>query len=199
MKALQINMKWVLNFCYAATAFMSANALALQPADGENTDQEEAVEQVEEVIDDTSVAESLEDLKKKVLSVNRELFILEEDLLFPASTQTAFFVSLDVGYFFKLDSVKLKVDGEVVTQYLYTDRELDALRRGAVQRLHLENVTTGEHDVVVLMIGYGPENREYKIAVEGKFEKDTEAKLLEIQIRDDSNKQQPKLVIKEWN
>ncbi|NVJ61352.1 MAG: hypothetical protein HWE27_13235 [Gammaproteobacteria bacterium] len=145
------------------------------------------------------VAQSLEDLKKEVLSINRELFILEEDLLFPASTQVAFFVSLDVGYFFKFDSIKLKVDGEWVTQYLYTDRELDALRRGAVQRLHVDNVKTGEHEVVAVVIGYGPENREYKLAVDGKFEKDTDAKLIEIKIRDDADKQQPKLSIKEWN
>ena len=152
-----------------------------------------------EDIPDEPVADSLEDLKKQVLSINRELFILEEDLLFPASTQTAFFVSFDVGYFFKLDSIKLKIDGDVVTQYLYTERELDALRRGAVQRLHVDNVTAGEHELVALVIGYGPEKREYKLAIDGKFEKDTDAKLLEIHITDDQGKQQPKLIIKEWN
>ena len=156
-------------------------------------------EAVKDDVNTTSVSESLEALKKEVLSINRELFILEEDLLFPASTQVAFFVSFDVGHFFKLDSIKLKVDGEVVTQYLYTERELDALRRGAIQRVHVDNITTGEHEVVAVVIGYGPENREYKLAVDGKFEKDTEAKLLEIQILDNSQKQQPKLHIKEWN
>jgi hypothetical protein len=148
---------------------------------------------------DTPVADSLEELKKQVLSINRELFILEEDLLFPASTQVAFFVSVDVGHFFKLDSIKLKVDGEWITQYLYTDRELDALRRGAVQRLHVDNFTTGEHEVVAVVIGYGPENREYKLAVSDKFEKDTDAKLIEIRIVDDADKQQPKLTVKQWN
>jgi len=145
------------------------------------------------------VAESLEALKKEVLSINRELFILEEDLLFPSSTQVAFYVSLDLGYFFKLDSIKLKVDGEWITQYLYTARELDALKRGGVQRLHVDNLQAGEHEVVAVVIGYGPENREYKLAVSNKFEKDTEAKLLELKIVDDDTKQQPKLTIKEWN
>ncbi|WP_144393437.1 hypothetical protein [Pleionea sediminis] len=148
---------------------------------------------------ETPVADSLEDLKKQVLSINRELFILEEDLLFPASTQVAFFVSVDVGYFFKLDSIKLKVDGEWVTQYLYTDREMDALKRGAVQRLHVDNFTTGEHEVVAVVVGYGPEKREYKLAVTDTFEKDTDAKLIEIQIRDDATKEQPALAVKQWN
>jgi len=144
-------------------------------------------------------ADSLEALKKQVLSINRELFILEEDLLFPASTQAAFFVSLDTGHYFKLDSIKLKLDGEWVTQYLYTDRELDALKRGAVQRLHVDNITTGEHEVVAVVIGYGPENREYKLAVSGVFEKDTDDKLVEVQIKDNPAKQQPVLSIKQWN
>lgn len=148
---------------------------------------------------DKPVADSLEELKKQVLSINRELFILEEDLLFPASTQVAFFVSVDIGYFFKLDSIKLKVDGDWVTQYLYTDREMDALKRGAVQRLHVDNFTTGEHEVVAVVIGYGPEKREYKLAVSDTFEKDTDAKLIEIQIKDDATKQQPALSVKQWN
>ncbi|NVJ50200.1 MAG: hypothetical protein HWE13_15615 [Gammaproteobacteria bacterium] len=148
---------------------------------------------------DEPVADSLEQLKKEVLSINRELFILEEDLLFPASTQVAFYVSFDLGYFFKLDSIKLKVNDQWVTQYLYTDRELDALKRGAVQRLHVDNFPVGEHEVVAVVVGYGPENREYKLAVSSKFEKDTEAKLLEIKIVDDDVKQQPRLAVKEWN
>ncbi|MEE4246777.1 MAG: hypothetical protein V2I33_15305 [Kangiellaceae bacterium] len=148
---------------------------------------------------DTPVAQSLEDLKKEVLAINRELFILEEDLLFPASTQVAFFVSIDVGKFFKLDSIKLTIDDNLATQYLYTARELDALRRGAVQRLHVDNLTTGEHQMVATVIGYGPEQREYKLAVSSKFEKDTDAKLIEIKINDNADKQQPILLVEQWN
>ena len=68
-----------------------------------------------------------------------------------------------------------------------------------MQRLHLDNVTTGEHEVVAVVIGYGPENREYKLAVSGVFEKDTDAKLVEVQIKDNPAKQQPVLSIKQWN
>src|SRR5580698_2313090 len=35
-------------------------------------------------------------LKKEVLDLNKDLFLLEEELLFPANTQVAVFVSLDV-------------------------------------------------------------------------------------------------------
>jgi len=74
-------------------------------------------------------------LKQEVLELNRDLFVLEEELLFPASTQIAVFLSMDVGKFFQLDSVQLKLDNKVVTNYLYTERENAALLRAGVQRL----------------------------------------------------------------
>jgi hypothetical protein len=42
-----------------------------------------------------------------VIDLNRDLFVLEEELLFPANTQVAVFVSMDVGDFFALDSISL--------------------------------------------------------------------------------------------
>ena len=145
-----------------------------------------------------TTASKLESLKKDVLSVNRDLFILEEDLLFPASTQVAIYLSVDVGQFFALDNVKLKIDDKDVTHYLYTKNDIDALHRGAIQKLYLDNLSAGTHQIVAIVIGIGPHNREYRKAISFDFEKDSEAKALEIQIRDDTGKLQPKLDIVEW-
>lgn len=148
--------------------------------------------------DTRTTAEKLEDLKQEVLNVNRDLFILEEDLLFPASTQLAAYFSVDIGYFFSLDNIKLKIDDKQVSHFLYTEKDVDALYRGAIQKLYLGNVSTGEHEIVAILIGRGPRNREYRRAVSFKFTKDTEAKALEIQLRDDTGKLQPKLEVVEW-
>ncbi len=78
--------------------------------------------------------EDVQDLKKEVLDLNRDLFLLEEELLFPANSQVAFFISMDVGEYFELDSVDLKIDGKEVANYLYTEREVGALVRGGVHR-----------------------------------------------------------------
>ena len=67
-----------------------------------------------------SLDEQVQDLKKSTLQLNRDLFILEEELLFPANTQVAVFVSVDVGDFFALDSINLKIDNREVSNYLYT-------------------------------------------------------------------------------
>src|SRR5688572_17721536 len=81
--------------------------------------------------------EETQGLKKQVLDLNRDLFLLEEELLFPSNTQTAVFISMDVGEFFGLDSVELKIDDKDVANYLYTEREAEALLKGGVQRLYI--------------------------------------------------------------
>ena len=78
--------------------------------------------------------EQIQGLKKDVVDLNKDLFVLEEELLFPANTQVAVFVSMDVGDFFALDSVTLKIDNHDVSNYLYTPREVSALLKGGVQR-----------------------------------------------------------------
>ena len=74
-----------------------------------------------------SIDQDVQSLKKEVLDLNRDLFLLEEELLFPANSQVAFFISMDVGEYFELDSVNIKIDGKEVANYLYTVREADAL------------------------------------------------------------------------
>jgi len=157
-----------------------------------------SAKETESVPDNRTTAEKLEDLKEEVLAVNRDLFILEEDLLFPASTQIAAYFSVDIGYFFSLDNIKVKIDDKQVTHFLYTKKDVDALYRGAIQKVYLGNVSTGEHEIVAILIGHGPRKREYRVAVNYTFEKGTEAKALEIQLRDDTGKLQPKLNIVEW-
>jgi inactivated superfamily I helicase len=140
----------------------------------------------------------LQALKDEVLDLNRELFLLEEELLFPANTQVAVFLSMDVGEFFDLDSVQLKLDDKDVSSYLYTDREVTALLRGGVQRLFLGNLKTGTHELTAIFTGVGPNGRDYRRGATLKFEKGIGAKFVELRISDRALKQQPEFVVREW-
>ena len=151
-----------------------------------------------EISQDQPVALSVEELKKKVIELNRDLFILEEDLLFPANTQFTVFLSLDTGKFLQLDSVKLKVDEEIVAAHLYTDRQIKALQRGGMQRLYMGNLKSGEHEVTVFVEGIGPDQRAYKKAASLVIEKGTDLKAMEVQIRDRSRDYQPQVSLIEW-
>ena len=137
-------------------------------------------------------------LKKEVLDLNRDLFLLEEELLFPANSQVAFFISMDVGEYFKLDSVSLTIDGKEVANYLYTDREVDALIRGGVHRVHMANLKTGDHEVIAVFTGQGPHTRDYRRGATVTVNKGIGAKYLELEITDRLKKQQPEFEIKEW-
>ena len=145
-----------------------------------------------------SLDKDVQSLKKEVLDLNRDLFLLEEELLFPANSQVAFFISMDVGEYFELDSVNLKIDGKEVANYLYTAREADALIRGGVHRVHMANLKTGDHELVAIFTGKGPHVRDYRRGATLTFDKGIGAKYMELKITDRVTKQQPEFVIKEW-
>ena len=140
----------------------------------------------------------IQDVKGDVIRLNRDLLVLEEELLFPASTQVAVFVSMDVGKLFELDSVQIKLGDKVVANYLYTPQEVQALHRGGVQKLYLGNLKAGEHELVAFFTGKGPHDRDYRRGTTLKFEKAVGAKYVELRISDREASLQPEFVVRQW-
>jgi hypothetical protein len=144
------------------------------------------------------VDQQVQSLKSDVLDLNRDLFVLEQELLYPANTQVAVFVSMDAGTFFALDTVQLKIDGKEVANYLYTPRETHALVQGGVQRLYVGNLKVGKHQLVAFFTGKGPHELDYTRGATLDFQKTIGAKYLELTITDDQSKLQPQFRIKDW-
>jgi hypothetical protein len=174
----------------AADAAPAAQPEAAEPA----TDAEAPVA----APDTRALDEEVQAIKKEVVDLNRDLFVLEEELLFPANTQVAVFLSMDVGEFFALDTVELRVDDKQVAKYLYTPREAEALLKGGVQRLYLGNLRVGNHELVALFTGKGPNGQDYSRGAQLKFEKSVGAKYLELRISDRQRKRQPEFEIRDW-
>ena len=151
-----------------------------------------------EAPDSQSLDTEVQSLKQDVLALNRDLFVLEEELLFPSSTQVAVFVSLDVGEFFALDSVQLKVDDKEVSNYLYTEREVQALHRGGVQRLYMGNLKAGEHELIAIYTGKGPNGRDYRRGATHVIKKGLGPTYVELKIVDNKSSEQPDFSIREW-
>jgi hypothetical protein len=99
---------------------------------------------------------------------------------------------------FELDSVQVKLDNKPIANYLYTPGEVTALHRGGVQRVYLGNLKAGEHELVAFFTGGGPHFRDYKRGTTIKFEKTTEAKYIELKIKDSMGKLQPEFDVKVW-
>ena len=184
-----------LGLCAAATSATAAEATAAVAAVTEPSTEAAAPVQAP---DTRALDEEVQAIKKEVVDLNRDLFVLEEELLFPANTQVAVFLSMDVGEFFALDTVELRMDDKQVTKYLYTPREAEALLKGGVQRLYLGNLRVGGHELVALFTGKGPNGQDYSRGASLKFEKSVGAKYLELKISDRESKRQPEFVIKDW-
>jgi hypothetical protein len=146
-----------------------------------------------------AVDQDVQGLKKQLIDLNRDLFKLEEEILYPSSTQVAVFLSLNVGTFFELDSVTLKLDDKEVTNYLYTEREVQALYRGGVQKLYLGNLKTGKHELVAFFSGKGPHSVDYRRGATLTFDKAIGTKYVELRISDRAAALQPEFVVRQWD
>ncbi len=171
----------------AAALLVSGVALLARPASS-----------TEAAVDTRAVDQDVQTLKKELVDLNRDLFRLEEELLYPASTQVAVFLSLNTGTFFALDSVQLTLDGKEVANYLYTEREVQALHRGGVQKLYLGNLKAGEHELVAVFTGKGPHERDYRRGTSVHFEKAVGAKYVELRITDREAALQPEFSVRQW-
>jgi hypothetical protein len=127
-----------------------------------------------------SLDKQVQEIKSDVLSIAAELNRLEEKLLYPSNTQVSVFVSLAEGEPFRLDWVRIGIDGEPVASHAYAFKELEALQKGGVQRIYTGNVPTGEHQLEVSVAGVLPGGSELDRTRSFSFRKEVEPKLVGI-------------------
>lgn len=125
-----------------------------------------------------SLDEQVQEIKSDVLGIAAELASLEERLLYPSDTQVAVFVSLAEGDAFQVDSVQIQLDGAPVAHHIYSFKELEALRKGGVQRIYTGNVRTGEHKLEVSVAGKRPGGADVTGRQSFSFSKDVGPKLV---------------------
>ncbi|MGH1487059.1 MAG: AraC family transcriptional regulator [Cellvibrionaceae bacterium] len=144
------------------------------------------------------ISKEIQELKQEVIVLNKDLKLMEETLLFPSSTKFSVFVSVSSGRFFSLEGVKLKIDGELVSTHVYSDKQRQALIRGGIQKLHVTNLNTGKHKATIFFTGVGPNGRDYKRAIDLDFEKTEGSGHMELIVSDDGSIQEPVFRIKQW-
>jgi hypothetical protein len=126
--------------------------------------------------------EQVQQTKSDVLSISAELSQLEEKLLYPSGTQVAIFVALVKGDQLRLDAVRLQIDGQLVAHYIYSAKELEALRKGGVQRIYVGNVATGDHQLNVLVDGKLKSGGDFNRTEHFTFHKEVKPKLVELTV-----------------
>ena len=126
--------------------------------------------------------EQVQEVKSDVLSIGAELNQLEEKLLYPSGTQVVVFVALAKGAEMRLDALRLEIDGQLVAHYIYSAKELEALRKGGVQRLYVGNVATGEHQLNVLVDGKLKAGTDFSRTEHFTFHKEVKPRLVELTV-----------------
>jgi len=126
--------------------------------------------------------EQIQEIKSDVLSMTAELSQLEEKLLYPSGTQVAIFVAMAQGDPMRLDAVRLQIDGQLVAHYIYSAKELEALRKGGVQRIYVGNVATGDHKLEVLVEGKREGGADFSRTDSFAFRKEVKPKLVSLTV-----------------
>ena len=122
--------------------------------------------------------EQVQEIKSDVLSIAQDLSRLEEKLLYPSGTEVAIFIALAKGDPVRVDAVRLQIDGQLVAHYIYSFKELEALRKGGVQRIYIGNVTTGDHQLDVLVDGKLEGGADFSHTEHFSFRKEVKPKLV---------------------
>src|SRR5262245_39277685 len=139
--------------------------------------------------------EQIQEIKSDVLGMTQELSRLEEKLLYPSGTQVAVFVELGKGDTLRLDAVRLQIDGQLVAHYIYSAKELEALRKGGVQRIYVGNVATGDHQLEVLVDGKLESGADFSRTERFAFRKEVKPKLVGLTVAGSGN---PPISLGEW-
>jgi hypothetical protein len=178
----------VLSALVLALSCVSLSALQAAPVQGskdaerkdsKKADQKAATPDQRQMRD---LDEQVQQTKSDVLSIAAELNQLEEKLLYPSGTQVAIFVALAKGDELRLDAVRLQIDGQLVAHYIYSAKELEALRKGGVQRIYVGNVATGDHKLNVLVDGKLKSGGDFNRTDHFTFHKEVKPKLVELTV-----------------
>ena len=97
----------------------------------------------------------------------------------------------------RLDAVRLHIDGQLVAHYIYSSKELEALRKGGVQRLYVGNVATGEHQLEVLVDGKSEGGADFSHTESFTFRKEAKPKLVGLTVAGPDSGKTP-IVLGDW-
>lgn len=145
-----------------------------------------------------SLDRSLQKLKQDALEINGELLELEEALLYPPEEQLVIFVSLTAESAFKPKMVQVEINGEMIVNHQYSARDVEALRGGGVQRLHVARLPRGEHVLAASLVGLNETGQRYRCEGSATLIKNSGPSYIEVHIEKKREHREPTVTIAQW-
>lgn len=133
---------------------------------------------------ESALKQEIQSVKESVLELNQSLYALEQDLLNPAATRAAFYLSLSRGEFFDPMAIEITSKDMEPIQHIYTERQVKTLRLGAVHPISQVNIGPGEHDLRIVIRGMNHLGQNRELVLKERINKTAQPLLMEIVIRD---------------
>lgn len=161
-----------------------------------NEESQQATKKVNENLN--ALVSEAEKIKKEIISINQELYKFQEELLYPTNTQLAIFLSYSEKTAFVLDSIEINLDGKLVSSALYRDSEIDALKKGGIQRVYLGSLSDGKHKLSMQFNGQGQNERYFRRKKVLNFVKEEKARFIQLIVSDNNVSGEPLFKVKQW-
>lgn len=144
------------------------------------------------------LSKQAQQLKKELVEISSALDRYESELLYPAEVKVAVFLSLANQTRFKLDSIELYIDDELVSSHLYQNDEITALRAGGKQQLFQGSVQPGSHKLTASFNGQGRTGGYFKRKKALSFDKKASARYIELVVNESPTTGEPIFKVKQW-
>jgi hypothetical protein len=168
--------------------------------DEENLDASGLTVQSSEPVNENlnGIVNEVEKIKQEIIKINQDLYHFQESLLYPANTQLAVFLSYAENSVFALDSIEINLDGQLVASALYRDTEIEALKKGGIQRVYLGSLSDGKHKLTIQFNGQGQNDRYFRRKKILSFVKEEQARYIQLIVSDNNSTGEPVFKVKQW-
>lgn len=145
-----------------------------------------------------AIVSEAEKIKQEIIKINQDLYRFQESLLYPANTQLAIFLSYAENSSFVLDSIEITLDGQLVSSALYRETEVEALKKGGIQRVYLGSLSDGKHKLSMQFNGQGQNDRYFRRKKILSFIKEEKARYIQLIVSDNNSTGEPVFKVKQW-
>lgn len=146
----------------------------------------------------SAIVNEAEKIKQEIIKINQELYRFQESLLYPANTQLAIFLSYSDNSSFVLDSIEITLDDQLVSSALYRESEIEALKKGGIQRVYLGSLSDGKHKLSMQFNGQGQNDRYFRRKKVLSFVKEEKARYIQLIVSDNNLTGEPVFKVKQW-
>ena len=146
----------------------------------------------------SALVNEAEKIKQEIIKINQDLYKFQESLLYPANTQLAIFLSYAERSAFALDSIEINLDGQLVSSALYRESEIEALKKGGIQRVYLGSLSDGKHKLSIQFNGQGQNDRYFRRKKILSFVKEEQARYIQLIVSDNNSTGEPVFKVKQW-